>query len=105
MISFPTPYSACTHKGLTYSVGVIRNHVGAEFGEYPLVRCVQCHTTYFTRFPFTAWYHCGAVETRIVFTEDPAAIDRSVKLDHDFKLVEGVEIYSVYLASKGDTQV
>ena len=37
MISFPTPYSACTHKKLTYSVGVIRNPLGAEFGEYPLV--------------------------------------------------------------------
>src|SRR5215471_9159825 len=59
MISFSTPYSACTHKKLTYSIGVIRNPLGAEFGEYPLVRCKQCHTVYFTRFPFTDWYYCG----------------------------------------------
>src|SRR5262245_15226675 len=108
MISFPIPYSACQHKGLTYSVGVIRNRLGADHGEYPLVRCEQCHTTSFTRFPFTDWYSCGyAVETRIAFTNDPAAIDHNIKLDYETKLIEkaGIPVYTVYLASESDIQV
>ena len=105
MNSFPTPYSACKHKGLTYSVGVIRNKLGAEFGECPLVRCKQCHTTYFTDLPFTTWYHCGEVERGITFTDDPAAIDYSIKLDYESKTIRNVKVYTVYLASRSNAQV
>lgn len=35
----------------------------------------------------------------IAFTTDPEAIEKDIKLDYDFKLVGGVEIYSVYPAS------
>ena len=105
MVPFPTECPVCNAKGIAYSVGVIRNRTAAQLREYPVVWCERCATAYFTRPPFTIWQRCGVNKRVMAFTKDPDAIDRSLKLEYDFKLIGGVEIYSVYPVSQGDTQV
>jgi hypothetical protein len=101
MIAFPTPYTACHHKGLTYSVGVIRNRSSFDAREYPLVRCEQCHTVYFTRFPFTMWCRCDQPDDSVIFTDDPDQIDRRIKLEYGCKYDEHTNglVYTVYRVS------
>jgi hypothetical protein len=99
MIPFPTQCPACHQKGIAYSVGVIRNRTVVQFREYPVVRCKRCAADFFTRPPdFTRWTTCTTSGV-IAFTTDPEAIEKDIKLDYDFKLVGGVEIYSVYPTS------
>jgi hypothetical protein len=45
------------------------------------------------------------VDTQIVFTDDPTAIDPSIKLGYNTKLIVGVPVYTVYLASESAIQV
>jgi hypothetical protein len=105
MTTLPESCPRCERKGIAYSVGVIRNSLGAQFEEYPVVWCEPCHAAYFTRLPFATWDRCDVNKRVIAFTKDPGKIDRSIKLEYDFKLVGSVKIYSVYPASKGETHV
>jgi hypothetical protein len=96
MIALPEVCPRCKHKGITYSVGVIRNKRGLQLREYPLVRCKLCADVYFTDLPPIIWAHCGEPDNRVEFTDDPTAIDHSIKLDYGTKYIGGVPVYTVY---------
>src|SRR5262245_13478332 len=86
MIELRRTCPQCQHPEIVYSVGVIRSRRPYDQREFPLVRCEQCHDTYFTRYPFLEWYSCGyAVDIRITFTNDPAMIDPTIKLEYATK--------------------
>ena len=101
MIRLPEACPWCKHKGITYSVGVIRNKRHLPLREYPLVRCTQCADVYFTDLLSIIWSRCGEPANNVAFTDTPDAVNHSIKLDYDTKLIGigGMPVYTVFLAA------
>jgi hypothetical protein len=94
MVSFPDACPKCHAKNIAYSVGVLRNQLGAS----PVVWCEQCRKAYFTRahgFPDAPWYCCQVNKCLMGFDKDPSKIDCNLLLTCDSKLVANVHIWSV----------
>ena len=107
MVLWPEGCPLCGDEGICYSVGVIRNHLGAQFGEYPVVTCEPCHTAYFRRLPWAPWERCDVNKRVIAFTKDPHEIDGSIKLEYSPELLlhTDVSVYTVFLTATDDAPV
>ena len=76
---------------------------------YPVVRCDQCRQHWCHPYPEVhfaddPWKPCS-VNLEVVFTNDPDAIDRTIKLVAEPKHIGGQAVYTVVPVARHETEV